>query len=135
MMVQLIYTSRLIFDTDTPHGWSRVEHIVAQARERNNRVGITGFLIVGKDWVVQILEGEKDVVNRTFQRILSDPRHRNASLIDMRVISARNFEGWSLGMSQRPRDEMPIELMSPSARGFNPLNFKSILAMAQVEAA
>lgn len=135
MLVQLIYTSRLIFDTNTPHGWSRVEHIVAQARERNERNGITGFLIVGKDWIVQILEGDKDAVNRTFQRILSDPRHRNASLIDMRVISQRNFTGWSLGMSQRPREEMPMDLFSPSARGFNPLNVGDILALAQVEAA
>lgn len=135
MLVQLIYTSRLIFDTSTAEGWSRLEDIVSYARERNNRSDITGFLIVGKDWVAQILEGEKDAVNRTFQRILSDPRHNAVTLIEMRVINQRSFDGWSLGMSQRPREHMPIELMTPGARGFNPLSFDAIMAMAQIEAA
>jgi Sensors of blue-light using FAD len=135
MFVQLIYTSRLIFDANTPQGWSRLQELVSRARERNQSVGITGSLIIGSDWIAQILEGDKDAVNSTFQRILADWRHREVRLVDMRMISRRSFEGWSLGTSRRPRAEMPFELLAPGERGFNPISFDAILAMAQVEAA
>jgi hypothetical protein len=135
MMVQLIYTSRLIFDASNPHGWSRIQDIVIKARQRNNIAGITGFLIVGTDWVAQILEGDINVVNRTFQRILADVRHRDVRLIDIRMTTQRHFSGWSLGNSTRPHIEIPFEALTPEGGSFTPLAFDVILGMAQVEAA
>lgn len=133
-LVQLIYTSRLAFDASTPEGWSRVEDIVARAHERNTRTGITGFLVVGKDWAAQILEGENARVNATFHRILSDPRHTDIRLIDIRVITRRNFEGWAMGASQRPVSALPPQWTGENP-SFAPLSFDAILAMAQDEAA
>ncbi|MCA0407526.1 MAG: BLUF domain-containing protein [Proteobacteria bacterium] len=133
-MVQLIYTSRLVFDASTPEGWSLIEDIVARAHERNTRNGITGFLLVGKDWVAQILEGENARVNTTFHRILSDPRHTDIRLIDVRIITRRKFDGWAMGASRRPMSALPPQ-MSAHAVGFAPVSFEAILAMARDEAA
>lgn len=133
-LVQLIYTSRLRFDASTPEGWARVQDIVVRARQRNSAAGITGFLLVGKDWVAQILEGDINRVNATFHRILSDTRHSEVQLVDLRMIPARSFDAWSMGASRRPISEMPPDLMSCPV-GFAPVSFDAILALAQAEAA
>lgn len=132
-LVQLLYTSRLLFDASEPQGWSRVQDIVNRASERNSAARVSGFLLVGKDWAAQILEGDERRVNATFHRILRDPRHTDIHLVDIRMITERMFAGWSMGASHRPLADMPSELMSCPV-DFAPVSFDEILAMARSEA-
>lgn len=132
-LVQLLYTSRLQFDASEPQGWTHVQDIVSGARERNSAAGISGFLLVGKDWAAQILEGTERQVNTTFHRILRDQRHKDIQLVDIRVIREREFAGWSMGASPRPLIEMPSNLMTRPA-DFSTVSFDEILAIARAEA-
>ncbi len=46
---------------------------------------------------LQVLEGEKDKVIDTFNRISLDDRHSNVIILDEGPLKERNFEKWSMG--------------------------------------
>ncbi|WP_295674553.1 BLUF domain-containing protein [uncultured Mucilaginibacter sp.] len=67
------------------------------SHRNNTRDGITGLLLYGDGNFVQLLEGEKTTVLRTFERISADPRHKSTTIIDSGELSDRNFPKWSMG--------------------------------------
>ena len=48
------------------------------------------------DYYVQLLEGERRVVDACYQRICRDPRHSHVGLILFEVIDERLFPDWSM---------------------------------------
>jgi Sensors of blue-light using FAD len=66
------------------------------AAERNQREGITGALMFAGSVFVQMLEGERDALETTFERICRDMRHRRLIILDYSEIEQRIFENWSM---------------------------------------
>lgn len=133
MLVQLIYTSRLIIDTHDEHGWSRLMDIVTAARERNRHHAISSFMLIGDSEVAQILEGERDAVLATFRRILSDPRHSALTLIDMRMTQTRHFGEDPLAITRVTGGAIPALIAVTNNRP--QMAFNAILALARAKAA
>ena len=73
-----------------------VNSILASSTRNNSANGITGVLIATKTHFLQILEGEFEALNETFQRISSDTRHDKIQLISFTEIEERKFGEWAM---------------------------------------
>ena len=73
-----------------------VNSILASSTRNNSANGITGVLIATKTHFLQILEGEFEALNATFQRISSDTRHDKIQLISFTEIEERKFGEWAM---------------------------------------
>jgi hypothetical protein len=90
-LMQLIYAS-------TPFGFSNpiLNSVLSTARRNNLRDGITGALICRGDLYLQMLEGPRNAVTKTFERILRDDRHLDVMLISSVDIETRLFPNWAM---------------------------------------
>jgi hypothetical protein len=77
-----------------------IDNILAASRRNNHADGITGLLLYDGYRFLQALEGEPHRVQRAFDRIKADPRHRAVVLLSSYEVTARSFGDWSMA-SQR----------------------------------
>ncbi len=92
-LIQLIYLSSL---SDMKHE-GEISKILESSIRRNKENGITGMLLYANGNFLQVLEGEEEAVDETFNRISADPRHLNVIDIIREPIAARQFSQWSMG--------------------------------------
>jgi hypothetical protein len=76
-----------------------INDLLKVSRNNNEKNGITGLLLYSDGNFMQILEGEKEAVESTYNKILNDTRHRNIILISKEPIKNRNFKEWKMGFS------------------------------------
>jgi len=88
---QLIYASQ-------PFGLDdlALASILTSARSHNKRNGVTGSLICRRDLFLQMLEGEAEAVESTYERILRDGRHFDAHRLWSGEAPDRLFAGWEM---------------------------------------
>lgn len=100
---QLIYCSRNIIDRAIPGATNaevlerEIRAILAVARRNNQANGVTGALLFTASGFAQVLEGARDTVECTFERIGSDPRHTDVNILRFGPIESRTFPDWSMG--------------------------------------
>lgn len=96
MMIQLIYASR------ATHAMTEkeLEKVLAVARSRNSKQGITGLLLYAEEKFLQVLEGEEREVNDVYASIIKDPRNSGNVIYERKTISKREFPDWSMGFRQ-----------------------------------
>jgi hypothetical protein len=94
MLSQLIYTSEVREDGLADGG---VVTILEQARRCNAAASVTGLLVFDTNHFVQCLEGGREEVTATYQRIAVDPRHRDVTLICVTDVDERDFPDWTMG--------------------------------------
>lgn len=94
-LVQLIYVSDLVGDNE-----GEIARILETSVRRNKDNDITGMLLYSRGNFLQVLEGEKEAVDATYQRIVQDPRHRNSILLTEEPVAERHFANWSMGYRQ-----------------------------------
>ena len=98
-MNYLIYVSQ----AERPMTSEELAGILEQSRAYNHKDGMTGLLIYKDDaeerraYFMQVLEGEKPVLDATFKRIAADRRHHTKVILEEGKIDARNFPDWSMG--------------------------------------
>jgi len=73
-----------------------VNSILSSSTKNNSTNGITGVLIATRTHFLQILEGEFEALNATFQRISSDTRHDKIEIISFTEIEERDFGEWAM---------------------------------------
>lgn len=83
-----------------------VFEILAKSRENNRKLNVTGMLLKDGASFFQVLEGEEAVVNRLFNRIEKDSRHKNIVKIICEAIPERTFADWSMGYAKVSREEL-----------------------------
>ena len=93
---RLVYYSRnrIPDAADMP---AEVDRILAASRRNNTAVGVTGALMFNAGCFAQVLEGERDLVEATFERIQQDERHGDVSLLSFEEVASRAFGEWSMG--------------------------------------
>lgn len=106
MLSQLIYHSH--FMPGQQGTLSSVRNIIEASEINNSRDGITGFLIFDKSTFLQILEGDADKIDATFQRISADKRHRDLTVISKRRLDQRAFQDWAMGGYVRSNEAQSI---------------------------
>ena len=66
-------------------------------RTTNSHLNITGLLLYSNDGhVMQVLEGEADLVHRLYATIAADFRHRNVVKLADGPVPSRAFADWSM---------------------------------------
>lgn len=96
-LVQLVYHSTPASSLSGGARLAAFRAIHSAAVARNVENGIGGFLMLTRTHFVQILEGERNAVMATYERIRRDPRHMDCTLLDILTCRTRSFEAWAMG--------------------------------------
>ena len=90
-LIQLVYASKPFgFDAPTLNG------ILSDARRLNPENDVTGALICRADLYLQLLEGPKEAVEATYERITHDDRHVEVQCLVNKPIDNRLFANWAM---------------------------------------
>ena len=93
MLVRLMYASRTT-EAFKPESLSA---ILKKSTANNPSVGVTGVLCSSGDVFLQVLEGGRTQVSALYNRIVTDPRHRDVVMLSYEEIDERSFAGWAMG--------------------------------------
>ena len=109
MLTQLIYISRAV----GPQTTTVTTQILETARAFNKSHELTGVLCQGKGLYVQVLEGERSVVNSLYRRIAADSRHVDAEIVLFGEIKNRQFKDWSMALVNLSIDDPMVTMKHP----------------------
>jgi hypothetical protein len=105
-MYHLLYVSSAVnLFTD-----AQLEELLKVSRHNNGSCGVTGLLLYVGGNFIQLLEGEKEVVQATHLRIANDPRHHGLITLLQGECEKREFPEWSMGfkkVEQANAEEVP----------------------------
>ncbi len=105
-LVHLIYFSRLNLSADPAARTKQIGEITRQAQKKNEFAVITSFLIIDGPFALQVVEGERQSVHETFQRIANDNRHRDVQIVEWREIVKREFVTSFTTVTRGPNNEV-----------------------------
>lgn len=83
--------------------------LIDHCRPHNAQVGVTGVTLYVRGHIIQVLEGQKLVVEDLYERIQHDQRHTDVMTVLDRPITQRLFARWSMGyetMTSQQLDEI-----------------------------
>jgi hypothetical protein len=135
MLVRLMYASRAAAGM----GPEELSAILRQSRSANPTHGITGVLCYseageGREGIfLQVLEGGRGAVNRLYNRIAADARHRHAELMLYEEISERRFAGWAMGQVALARLNPSLVLKYSGTATLDPFAVSGAVSMALFE--
>lgn len=101
-LYRLIYRSREVIaqvraDALSDEGLQReLRTIVSDARRHNKADAVTGALLFSDAGFAQVLEGPREVVERTFDRIAVDRRHTDVTVLSFTPAQQRSFPDWPM---------------------------------------
>ena len=118
MLTRLIYISRAV----GPQTTTVTTQILETARSYNKAHNLTGVLCQGKGLYVQVLEGERSVVNGLYKRIVADTRHEHTEIVHFGEIDTRQFKDWSMALVHLSVDDPMVTMKHPE---FDPYSANS----------
>lgn len=99
-LAYLSTSTRLLSDAE-------LDDLLTQARAKNATLGVTGMLLYKDKSFLQVIEGERDVLDPLFQTIRRDMRHQNVRQLFFRPCEGRNFADWQMGFARLDGAEAP----------------------------
>jgi uncharacterized membrane protein (DUF373 family) len=93
---------RLSYASTTTHDWTPEEllTLLTECQTNNAANNITGILLYAHETFFQVLEGEESVVNKVYEIIEKDKRHKDCTIIEMERVKERAFPYWSMGFEK-----------------------------------
>ena len=95
-MYELVYCSI----TEPNMKYDDVLNILEKSRDYNIKHNISGCLLLYNKQIVQIIEGEKDIVQGLFKKIKKDKRHKRVLLLTQGPKEERYFPNWSMAFRE-----------------------------------
>jgi hypothetical protein len=92
MTYQIIYSS----ESATPMQMEDLEEILEGARSNNGSKGITGALVYVEGVFLQILEGDRGIVENLMAKIARDVRHETVTILRESEIPTAVFSDWKM---------------------------------------
>lgn len=92
-MFHLVYASSALQPFTKPE----LQTLLEQARQKNDKLGVTGMLLYKDGNFMQVLEGEQDAVGKLVETIERDPRHRGVLVLLRGTSEQRLFPDWTMG--------------------------------------
>jgi len=77
-----------------------LKEILKRSRIKNQKANVTGMLLYLDPYFIQVLEGEQETIDRIFDTISQDVRHRKVSIIYKQPLDKRYFSNWSMGFNK-----------------------------------
>jgi hypothetical protein len=103
VLYRLCYCSRNLIPA--PVFPDEIREILKFARKNNERLGITGFLLLSQDCFMQTLEGPEIAIKDLYHAIAHDPRHCDVSILEQSHVEQRQYAEWSMAFTTG-RDEV-----------------------------
>jgi len=82
-----------------PFSDPELTELLAVARAKNGRLGVTGMLLYHQGSFLQALEGDPHVVENLYAHIGKDKRHHRVVALLRREVAARFFDQWEMGFA------------------------------------
>lgn len=76
----------------------KIQEIVRVSQKNNAAIRVTGMLMYIEGNFLQVLEGEQEIVENLYHKIVKDSRHLGIKKILGGPIDKRSFPKWSMGM-------------------------------------
>ncbi len=99
---QLVYVSEATVEFDR----LRLVALLGKARDFNATADISGVLLCGDGRFAQCLEGPAAAVDDLYNKIASDKRHTNVTLLQTVQVPKRSFAQWSMGCVNTSESEL-----------------------------
>ena len=125
MLTRMIYISRSV----GPQTTTVTTQILETARRYNKAHNLTGVLCQGRGLYVQVLEGERSVVNGLYRRIVADNRHDHTEIVHFGEIESRQFKEWSMALVHLSIDDPMVTMKHPE---FDPYSANSTAIMGLI---
>jgi hypothetical protein len=129
MLIRLLYASR----PATPLTTAILDSILEQSRANNSPQGITGILCFNDDLFIQVLEGGRDQVCDTYNKIVRDDRHRDVRILTYDEIAERRFGGWTMGQVNIAKINPSLLLKYSEKAALNPFTCSGRASMALLD--
>jgi hypothetical protein len=129
MLVRLLYASR----SAAPITPEALLSILRQSKANNLAQGITGVLCCSDSVFLQVLEGGRSAVNRLYNRIVADPRHKDVELLSYSQIGERRFAGWSMGQVNLSRLNPGLLLKYSATAALDPYAVSGEVSLALLD--
>ena len=91
---------------------------------------ITGVLCQGDGFFLQVLEGERGIVNQLYARIVRDSRHKEVELVKFEEISQRKYSQWSMALIDLSDTDPMVVMQHPE---FDPYSASSETLERQID--
>jgi hypothetical protein len=101
---RLVYYSRNRIQGTAAAVAAEVDAILESAQRNNSLLGVTGALIFNAGMFGQVLEGDRQDVELTFERIQRDTRHGDVQVLAFEEAPNRGFPSWSMAFVGRSRE-------------------------------
>lgn len=130
---QLVYASRATFQSTANGGGvePEVARILMQSRRNNPRRGLVGALYYGDGCFFQCLEGPQGEIDKLYEQLMKDPRHRDLTVLRRQFIGHTSFAGWSMKYVPAATDVQTLLALHGKDR-FDPYSFDNALLDAMV---
>jgi hypothetical protein len=114
----LVYASTSILSDKPDLAREQIEQILLISRRNNEAAEITGVLLFSDTNFSQVLEGPRIEVERLYETLNHDPRHKDLILLLSEPLPARQFSDWSMayiGPSQWAKQAAGPPSLEPAA--------------------
>ncbi|MCJ2079705.1 BLUF domain-containing protein [Methylobacterium sp. J-090] len=95
-LYRLVYASKNVLQGSDAEIAHSVAQILAASQRNNARVDVTGALMFNAGAFAQVLEGPRQGVESTFERIQCDLRHGDVTVLQCGPAVSRSFTNWSM---------------------------------------
>lgn len=100
--LRLTYSSR----ATEPMSEDGLLELLAHVRAKNARLGVTGILLYVEPTFLQVLEGDREVVESLYGEIESDLRHTEPRVLLREEAIERAFGDWTMGLLRIDPDKL-----------------------------
>jgi hypothetical protein len=80
---------------------------------KNSRVGLTGILIKNGPFFIQLLEGRRESVLKSYDKIALDVRHTKVKTLMTSTDVIRIFPEWSMGFVEGCKEKIKMDELIP----------------------
>lgn len=95
-LYRLVYASKNLFHGSETELTAAVGQILASSQRNNAQSDVTGALMFNSGAFAQVLEGPRQGVEETFERIQCDDRHGDVTVLQCGPTESRSFATWSM---------------------------------------
>ena len=95
-LFRLIYSSRNLISGSNSQILDEIDELVLKAGRRNQENRVTGALLFNRYRFAQVIEGPRNGVETTFERIKADELHDEIVVLQAEPITRRAFNGWGV---------------------------------------
>jgi len=97
-LYSLVYFSRSTVEPGRVE--AEIRSILDSARRQNSKRDVTGALLFSRGFFAQVLEGPLSSIQSTLEKIRTDTRHTDVSVLNCRPVAKRSFASWSMAYAK-----------------------------------